>query len=115
MTLMFCAFDGKPLILRAYGNAKVLHKQDTDWDKYSALFPESLAARQIFVLDITMVQSSCGMAVPYFSHDEDRNNLANWSEKQGKEGIEKYWVKKNQKSIDGFESEIVERAGISDA
>jgi len=115
MTLMFCAFDGKPLILRAYGNAKVLHKQDTDWEKYSALFPESVAARQIFVLDISMVQSSCGMAVPYFSHDEDRNNLANWSEKQGKDGIEKYWVKKNQKSIDGFESEIVERAGISDS
>ncbi len=114
MTLMFCAFEGKPLILRAYGKAKVLHQTDNKWDEYSSKFPASVAARQIFVLDISLVQSSCGMSVPYFSYDGDRDDLANWSKKQGREGIEKYWVKKNQKSIDGFETEIVERAGITD-
>lgn len=114
MTLMFCAFEGKPLILRTYGKAKVLHQTDNKWDEYSSKFPISVAARQIFVLDISLVQSSCGMSVPYFSYDGDRDDLANWSKKQGREGIEKYWAKKNQKSIDGFESEIVERAGITD-
>ena len=113
MTLMFCAFEGKPLILRAYGKAKVLHQTDNKWDEYSSKFPISVAARQIFVLDISLVQSSCGMSVPYFSYDGDRDDLASWSKKQGKEGLEKYWVKKNQKSIDGFETEIVERAGIA--
>jgi len=112
MTLMFCAFEGKPLILRAYGEAKVLHQQDRGWDEYSSRFPVSVASRQIFVLDVSLVQSSCGMSVPYFSYDGDRDNLAKWSEKQGKEGIEKYWIKKNQKSIDGFASEIVVRTGI---
>jgi hypothetical protein len=112
MTMMFCAFEGKPLILRAYGSAKVLHQQDKEWDEYSSHFPASVATRQIFVLDINLVQSSCGMSVPYFSYDEDRDDLAKWSEKQGTEGIEKYWIKKNQKSIDGFETEIVERTGI---
>ena len=114
MTLMFCAFDGKPLILRAYGKARVLHQQDKEWDEYSSRFPVSVASRQIFVLEINLVQSSCGMSVPYFSYDGDRDNLAKWSEKQGKEGIEKYWVKNNQKSIDGFETEIIERTGIKD-
>jgi len=113
MTLMFCALEGKPLILRAYGIAKVLHQADNDWEEYSSLFPASVAARQVFVLDINLVQSSCGMSVPYFSYDSDRDRLANWSEKQGKEGIEKYWVKKNQKSIDGFETDIVKRTGIT--
>lgn len=112
MTLMFCAFDGKPLILRAYGNAKVLHRKDKEWHKYSALFPTSVADRQIFVLDINLVQSSCGMSVPYFTYEGDRDNLSEWSEKQGKEGIEKYWIKKNQTSIDGFKTEIIERTGI---
>ncbi|MEH6346122.1 MAG: pyridoxamine 5'-phosphate oxidase family protein [Bermanella sp.] len=112
MTLMFCAFEGKPLILRAYGKARVLHQKDKKWAEYSALFPANIATRQIFVLDINMVQSSCGMSVPYFSYEDDRDNLAKWSEKQGPDGIEKYWVKKNQKSIDGFETEIVERTGI---
>jgi len=114
MTLMFCAFDGKPLILRAYGNARVLHQKDKEWDEYYSRFPDSVAARQIFVLDIHLVQSSCGKSVPYFSYDEDRDDLEKWSDKQGKDGIEKYWLRKNQKSIDGFETEIVERAGIID-
>ncbi len=113
MTLMFCAFEGKPLILRAYGKARVLHQKDKEWNEYSSLFPASIATRQIFVLDINLVQSSCGMSVPYYSYDDDRDDLAKWSEKQGLEGIEKYWLKKNQKSIDGFESEIVERTGIA--
>ncbi|MFQ3172835.1 MAG: hypothetical protein ACI9DG_002878 [Oleispira sp.] len=114
MTVMFCAFEGKPLILRAYGKAKVLHKNDKDWEKYNSQFPFSVAARQIFVLDIDLVQSSCGMSVPYFSYEDDRDNLAKWSEKQGADGIEKYWGKKNQKSIDGFETEILERTGVVD-
>jgi len=112
MTVMFCSFEGKPLILRAYGNAKVVHKKDKDWDKYNSKFPHSVAARQIFVLDITLVQSSCGMSVPYFSYEGDRDDLAKWSEKQGTDGIERYWVKKNQKSIDGFDTEILERNGV---
>ncbi|MGY3687339.1 pyridoxamine 5'-phosphate oxidase family protein [Vibrio coralliilyticus] len=114
MTLMFCAFEGAPLILRAYGQASVLHNKDAEWQKYVSLFPESVAARQIFILDINMVQSSCGMSVPYFSYEGDREDLAKWSEKQGTEGIEKYWLKKNQKSIDGFESEIASRSGLSE-
>ncbi|NUW67216.1 pyridoxamine 5'-phosphate oxidase family protein [Vibrio coralliilyticus] len=114
MTLMFCAFEGAPLILRAYGQASVLHNKDVEWKKYVSLFPESAAARQIFILDINMVQSSCGMSVPYFSYEGDREDLAKWSEKQGTEGIEKYWLKKNQKSIDGFASEIASRSGLSE-
>ncbi|NOH54043.1 pyridoxamine 5'-phosphate oxidase family protein [Vibrio coralliilyticus] len=114
MTLMFCAFEGAPLILRAYGQASVLHNKDAEWKKYVSLFPESVAARQIFILDINMVQSSCGMSVPYFTYEGDREDLAKWSEKQGTEGIEKYWLKKNQKSIDGFESEIASRLGLSE-
>lgn len=112
MTIMFCAFEGSPLILRAYGSTKVLHKGDVEWDEYVKLFPKSIASRQIFLLDIAKVQSSCGMSVPYFSYESDREDLAKWSKKQEKEGIEQYWVKKNQQSIDGFDSEIVKRSGI---
>ncbi|WP_423840999.1 pyridoxamine 5'-phosphate oxidase family protein [Vibrio mytili] len=113
MTVMFCAFEGSPLILRAYGKAIVLHSKDEDWGRYAKIFPESVAARQIFVLNVDLVQSSCGMSVPYFNYEGDRDDLANWSEKQGSEGIEKYWLKKNQKSIDGFETEIAKRSGLN--
>ena len=112
MTIMFCDFDGEPLILRTYGTAKVLHQQDDDWLKYIDLFPASIASRQIFILDINLVQSSCGMSVPYFSYQGDRDDLEKWSDKRGKAGIEKYWLKANQQSIDGFDTEIVERTGL---
>lgn len=113
MTIMFCAFEGAPLILRAYGHARVLHQGDSDWDTYVGKFPPSVATRQIFLLDINLVQSSCGMSVPFYDYVADRDELAKWSERQGKEGVEKYWLKKNQKSIDGFETEIAKRAGLS--
>ena len=112
MTIMFCAFEDSPLILRAYGNASVLHQKDAEWPKYIGLFPESVASRQIFILDIKLVQTSCGMGVPNFNYVGDREELTKWSERKGKEGIEEYWAAKNQQSIDGFETEIVERAGI---
>jgi hypothetical protein len=115
MTLMFCAFDGSPLILRAYGEAKMLHNKDPEWEAYSNIFSESVAARQIFILDINVVQASCGMSVPYYKYEGDRDDLAKWSERQGQEGIEKYWLKKNQKSIDGFATEIAERTGLTSA
>ena len=112
MTIMFCAFEDSPLILRTYGNASVLHQKDVEWSKYIELFPKSVASRQIFILDIKLVQSSCGMGVPNFNYVGDREDLAKWSERKGKEGVEEYWVAKNQQSIDGFDTEIVERTGI---
>jgi len=42
----------------------------------------------------------------------DRDDLAKSAERQGKEGIGKYWQKKNQYSIDGFATDIVARAGL---
>ncbi|WP_353571371.1 pyridoxamine 5'-phosphate oxidase family protein [Candidatus Albibeggiatoa sp. nov. BB20] len=112
MTIMFCAFEGKPLILKTYGNARVLHRNDVEWSQFTNLFPENIASRQIFILDISLVLSSCGMAVPYFDYQADRDYLAKWSDKQGKEGVERYWLQRNQTSLDGFDTEIAERTGI---
>ena len=93
--------------------AQVLHRGDPEWASSLALFPPSVAARQIFLLDIERVQASCGMSVPLFEYQGDREDLANWSERQGREGIEAYWRKKNQLSLDGLESEILVRSGLS--
>lgn len=112
MTIMFCAFTGAPLILRAYGQAKAIHRGDAQWSELIELFPASLGARQLFVLSIEQVQSSCGTAVPFYDYVEDRNQLAQWTERQGSEGIAAYWEKKNQKSLDGFDTEILQRSLI---
>lgn len=101
MTLMFCAFTGKPMILRLYGTARVLHPRDVEWAEWLPRFDDLPGARQIFILDIDLVQTSCGMAVPLFDYQGQRQQLVDWAEKKGAEGIAEYWEKKNQISLDG--------------
>lgn len=104
MTIMFCAFEGKPLILRLYGKAKILHERDPGFEDRIGLFGETEGARQIFELDIDLVQTSCGFSIPYMEFKEERTILREWAKKKGKEGIEEFWEVKNQESIDGFKT-----------
>jgi len=101
MTLMFCAFEGRPLILRLYGEARAIHPRDPDWQALLKHFPALPGARQIFDLTVDLVQSSCGMAVPLFDYAEDREALNDWGRRKGPEGIEEYWREKNVTSLDG--------------
>ena len=82
MTIMFTAFEGNPLILRLYGNAKVIHKNDSEWDDAYSLFSPQLGARQIFDLNVELVQSSCGMSVPFYDYVEEREQLIKWADKK---------------------------------
>lgn len=109
MTLMFSAFQGKPMILRLYGTAKVIHKKDKQWNELNQLFDGYISARQIFLLDIDMVQTSCGMAVPFYDYKDQRGQLLNSATLKGQEKIEKYWVERNHLSIDGKKTNIVEK------
>lgn len=107
MTIMFCAFDGSPLILRLYGTARVVHKKDDDWEELIAHFSPLPGARQIFDLSIELVQSSCGMAVPYYLYAGDRELLSDWAKKKGDDGLLAYWEEKNQSSIDNIPTNII--------
>lgn len=109
MTIMFCAFAGPPLILRVYGKAKVIHKNDPQWKELYSKFNPSIGARQIFDLEIDRIQTSCGMAVPYFEYKEDRELLTEWAQKKGVEGLKEYWIKNNQNTIDGIPTNIVSK------
>ncbi|RLV58700.1 pyridoxamine 5'-phosphate oxidase family protein [Parashewanella curva] len=112
MTIMFCAFEGSPLILRLYGKARVLHQGDSDWKMYQALFPTFTGTRQVFVLDIDKTQSSCGMGVPLYDFVEQRQQLVQSHDKQGKGGVQAYWKKANQLSFDGDETKVLELSGL---
>jgi hypothetical protein len=101
MTIMFCAFEGKPMILRLYGQARVVHQRDEEWTALLAHFDGLAGARQIFVLNIELVQTSCGMGVPLFDYHGQRQQLVEWAEKKGPDGLEEYWERKNQVSLDG--------------
>ena len=101
ITLMFCAFSGKPLILRIYGQARVIHPRDADWKELLGHFDGLAGARQIFVVDIELAQTSCGMGVPLYGYQGQREQLVTWAEGKGAEGLSDYWDKKNRVSLDG--------------
>jgi hypothetical protein len=111
MTLMFCAFEGAPLILRLYGTAKAIHRNDPEWNDLFALFKPLTGARQIFDVALDLVQTSCGMAVPNYAYTGDRELLSEWAVRKGDEGIRRYWEEKNQTSIDGISTRILEKGG----
>ncbi|KLN61967.1 pyridoxamine 5'-phosphate oxidase [Kiloniella spongiae] len=108
MTLMFCAFEGNALILRVYGQAKVIHPRDNEWGEALSNFPEAAGSRQIFDMAIDLVQTSCGTGVPEMSFVKSRaeEELLPFYEDMGPEGVKKYWARKNIKSIDGHPTGI---------
>ncbi len=105
VTLMWCSFDKQPLILRAYGSIEVLHKNDEGWADALEHFSDFPATRQVYTVNIEMVQTSCGFGVPYFDAGGERATLVNLWEKRDDEMIKYKWGL-NKQSIDGFDTGI---------
>ncbi|MFK7765110.1 MAG: pyridoxamine 5'-phosphate oxidase family protein [Roseobacter sp.] len=107
MTLMWCSFGPKPMIMRCFGTARTLHTRDADFANLNALFPPSEGARQIYDMHVEMAQTSCGYAVPKMTYAGERDVLETWTSNKGPEGIADYWAKSNQTTIDGDPTYII--------
>ncbi|WP_061932714.1 pyridoxamine 5'-phosphate oxidase family protein [Aureimonas sp. AU22] len=104
-TLMFCTFDGAPQILRLYGRPRISFRGSADYRTIlSERYPqgEPVGARQVVTIDLDLVQTSCGYAVPLFEHVGERPVLDRWAEAKGEEGLDAYRREKNMTSIDGL-------------
>jgi hypothetical protein len=111
VTIMFCAFEGTPLILRLYGKGVVHHRRSKAFAEllaghFGGVAP--LGTRQIVSLKVEMVQSSCGFGVPLFAYEGERDALDKWAGKKGQEGLEAYWHDHNVESLDGLPTGLLE-------
>ncbi|MEM9464603.1 MAG: pyridoxamine 5'-phosphate oxidase family protein [Actinomycetota bacterium] len=108
MTLMFCSFTDMPMILRVYGTARVLHPRNDGWGDAIADLPELAGSRQVFVLDIDSVATSCGSGVPVMSLDAIRadEELEPFYAAMSDDELTDYWRRKNTESIDGLPTGI---------
>lgn len=75
ITIMFCNFEQPALILRIYGRGAPVLPQDEGWDELAANFTLLPGTRQIFVIAIESVQSSCGWGVPFMTLESERETL----------------------------------------
>ncbi len=114
LTIMFCAFEGAPMILRLYGRGRVLPRGT---EAYATLLASAFGgdeppgARQIIALSVDSVQTSCGYSVPLMAFQEDRETLKNWARRKGENGIRAYWLEANTKTIDGIPTGMTEALG----
>ena len=101
ITIMFCAFDNPALIFRIYGRGRPVLPQDAGWADLAAHFTLVPGTRQIFVVDIDQVQTSCGWGVPHMTFDRERETLSKYHRQHGEEARQaKYAVRTH--SIDGL-------------
>lgn len=102
IVIMFCAFEGKPRIVRLHGVGAVFTRGTPRFDELAALFPPNPGTRAIIHVAVHRVGSSCGFSVPFFDYREHRDQLDLWAGGRGDEGLLAYRSEKNGKSIDGL-------------
>ena len=102
LTIMFCAFEGPPNILRLYGAGYTVLPGDREWQDLATHFTLQLATRQIIVCDVHKVQTSCGFSVPYYEYKGERDHAQQWAENKGAAGLQDYKEEKNRISMDGL-------------
>ncbi|HEY4381511.1 MAG TPA: pyridoxamine 5'-phosphate oxidase family protein [Acidobacteriaceae bacterium] len=115
LTLMFCAFEGPPLILRLFGRGRILPRGGAEYAALRASHfegQEPPGARQMVWLDVDRVQTSCGMNVPLFDYVGDRDQLTRWAEAKGEAALEEYRRQKNVLSIDGLPTGLFEESPV---
>jgi hypothetical protein len=103
LTIMFCAFENEPRILRLYGQGRVILPDAPQWSDWRAHFAADIAGvRQLFHLKLTRVQTSCGFGVPLMDFQGQRDLLSKWAQQKGPQGVHAYQLEKNASSIDGL-------------
>jgi len=111
LTLMFCAFQGRPKIVRLYCRGRIITRKSARWDELAGNFPSFLSARQIIIGEVEFVQSSCGFGVPEMVMAAERDMIQQWAETKGAEGIAEYRRTRNTVSLDGLPAPTTDPEG----
>lgn len=101
ITIMFCAFEGPPRIVRLHGRGRVVEPTDADFGQWRARFPGHDGVRCVIVIDLDRISDSCGFGVPKLAYEGERPHMQAWLDHKGPEGIKTYHSEHNV-SIDGL-------------
>jgi hypothetical protein len=100
ITLMWCAFEGPPRIVRVSGRGELASLDDL---RVAGLgFPELRGARGVVLVHADRIADSCGYAVPNYRFEGERERLLDWAANKSDEELVEYRAAKNAASIDGL-------------
>ncbi|MFF4126966.1 pyridoxamine 5'-phosphate oxidase family protein [Microbispora rosea] len=108
ITLMWCAFDGPPAIVRVHGRGEPVFRDDPWWAGLMRYFPDVDPSRHglraIIVVTAEKIRDTCGYAVPFMTYEGDRPLHGSRFERETDESLDAYFHKKEHvtTSIDGL-------------
>ena len=102
ITVMFCAFEGRPRILRLHGRGRCVEPTDAEWENAADAFSGSVGVRAVIVTEVERIADSCGYAVPLFEFVGERPQLTAWADNKGEDELRRYRAQKNRTSVDGL-------------
>ena len=102
LTVMFCSFDRTPRIVRLYGRAEVVTREDDRWVSLLEHFAPHAGARCVVVLRVERIADSCGYAVPRYEYAGERDVLERSHSRKGSQSLAAYRAQRNAESLDGL-------------
>jgi hypothetical protein len=102
ITLMLCAFQGPPRIVRLHGTGEVVVPGDDGWDDLVGRFPDRPGARAVVRARVARVSTTCGFAVPFMELAGERPTLDQVNGRKGDDALAAYRAEKNAVSLDGL-------------
>ena len=111
ITIMLCAFEGPPRIVRLHGRGTFVAADDPAFDERladtglaSLDLPE--ANRAVVDVAVDRVSDSCGYGVPLMAYERQREQTERWVStklrKEGPDAMRRYVEERNAMSIDGL-------------
>ncbi|MBT2367539.1 pyridoxamine 5'-phosphate oxidase family protein [Streptomyces sp. ISL-10] len=108
ITLMWCAFQGPPDIVRVHGRGEPVFRDDERWAELLAHFPGidpvPHGLRAVIVVRAELIRDTCGYGVPFMTYDEDRDLHGKRFAREDDASLDAYFAKKEHiaTSIDGL-------------
>ncbi len=114
LTIMFCAFEGPPKIVRLHGTGHVHEPGTSGYEELAPRFISHDAARAIITLDVARIADSCGFGVPRYAFDGDRDQITRYAASKSPEAVAEYKATHNRTSLDGLPGLALDPRGSSD-
>jgi hypothetical protein len=103
ITLMWCAFQGPPNIVRVHGRGEPVFRDDPRWPELMAYFPGIDTGlhglRAIIVVHAELVRDTCGYAVPLMAYEEDRDLHGRRFAREDDASLSAYFEKKEHVAV----------------
>jgi len=93
LTMMFASFDKTPMVLHLYGHGEAVALNSPVGKELKEKLGSKVSqyVRQLILLHMERVKTSCGYGVPYYQYMGERENLIEWCKKASITGkIKKY-------------------------